>query len=52
MSEVIIGVDLATTQSAVAVVDSGSPCLHADEQGNWVTLRAVWYSKDGEIKVG
>jgi molecular chaperone DnaK len=52
MSEVIIGIDLGTTQSAVAVVDSGFPILLADEQGNSLTPSAVWYSKDGEVKVG
>ena len=33
MSEVIIGIDLGTTQSAVAVVDSGFPLLLADLDG-------------------
>jgi molecular chaperone DnaK len=52
MSEVIIGIDLGTTQSAVAVVDSGFPLLLADEEGRSLVPSAVWYSKNGEIKVG
>ena len=52
MSEVIIGIDLGTTQSAVAVVDSGFPILLADKQGNTLTSSAVWYSDTGEVKVG
>lgn len=52
MSEVIIGIDLGTTQSAVAVVDSGFPILLADKQGNTLIPSAVWYSDTGEVKVG
>ena len=52
MSEVIIGIDLGTTQSAVAVVDSGFPILLADEQGKTLVPSAVWYGPDGGIEVG
>ncbi|MEN8865487.1 MAG: Hsp70 family protein [Akkermansiaceae bacterium] len=52
MSEVIIGIDLGTTQSAVAVVDSGFPILLADEQGRTLTPSAVWFSGNGEVEVG
>jgi len=52
MSEVIIGIDLGTTQSAVAIVDSGFPILLADEQGRSLTPSAVWYGSNGEIEVG
>ena len=52
MSEVIIGIDLGTTQSAVAVVDSGFPLLLADEEGRTLTPSAVWYSANGETKIG
>jgi molecular chaperone DnaK len=47
MSEVIIGIDLGTTQSAVAVVDSGFPLLLADLEGRSLVPSAVWYSKKG-----
>ncbi|MCH1500358.1 MAG: Hsp70 family protein, partial [Akkermansiaceae bacterium] len=52
MSEVIIGIDLGTTQSAVAVVESGFPLLLADLEGRSLVPSAVWYSKKGEIRVG
>lgn len=52
MSEVIVGIDLGTTQSAVGVVDSGFPILLADEEGHSLTPSAVWQGKNGEIEVG
>ncbi|MFT6499511.1 MAG: molecular chaperone DnaK, partial [Akkermansiaceae bacterium] len=52
MSEVIVGIDLGTTQSAIAVVDSGFPILLADEMGRTLTPSAVWYGRDGEVEVG
>lgn len=52
MSEVIIGIDLGTTQSAVAVVDSGFPILLADEQGRTLVPSAVWYGQEGQVEVG
>ncbi len=52
MSEVIVGIDLGTTQSAVAVVDSGFPILLADEDGRALLPSAVWYGAGGEIEVG
>ena len=52
MSEVIVGIDLGTTQSAVAVVDSGFPILLADQEGRTLLPSAVWYGVDGEIEVG
>ncbi|YCM45340.1 Hsp70 family protein [Verrucomicrobiaceae bacterium 227] len=52
MSETIVGIDLGTTQSAVAVVDSGFPILLADEEGSTLTPSAVWYGKEGIVEVG
>jgi len=52
MSEVIVGIDLGTTQSAVGVVDSGFPILLADESGARLTPSAVWYGSSGEVEVG
>lgn len=53
MNEVIVGIDLGTTQSAVAIVDSGFPLLLADEQGRVLTPSAVWYgSAESEVEVG
>ncbi len=51
MDEVIVGIDLGTTHSAVGVVDSGFPILLADEDGRRVIPSAVWYG-DGVVEVG
>jgi len=52
MSEVILGIDLGTTNSAVGVVDSGFPILLADEEGRRVMPSAVWFGEDGAVEVG
>ena len=52
MSEVIVGIDLGTTQSAVGVMDSGFPILLADESGSVLTPSVVWYGGDGKVEVG
>ena len=52
MSEIIVGIDLGTTQSAVAVVDSGFPILLADGDGETLIPSAVWYCATGQIDVG
>jgi len=52
MNEVIVGIDLVTTQSAVGVVESGFPILLANEEGSRLTPSAVWYGESGEVEVG
>jgi len=52
MSELILGIDLGTTNSGVGVVDSGFPILLADEDGKRITPSAVWIGRDGSIEVG
>ena len=52
MSDLILGIDLGTTNSAVGVVDSGFPILLANEDGRRITPSAVWISKDGAVEVG
>lgn len=52
MSELILGIDLGTTNSAVGVVDSGFPILLADTEGRRITPSAVYIGKDGNIEVG
>jgi molecular chaperone DnaK len=52
MSEMILGIDLGTTNSAVGVVDSGFPILLANEDGRRITPSAVWIGRDGSIEVG
>src|SRR6478736_3077207 len=52
MSEMILGIDLGTTNSAVGVVDSGFPILLANEDGRRITPSAVWMGRDGAVAVG
>ena len=52
MSEIILGIDLGTTNSAVGVVDSGFPILLANEDGKRITPSAVWIGKDGSCETG
>lgn len=52
MNDVIIGIDLGTTNSAVGVVESGFPILLADEEGRRITPSAVWIAGDGTTEVG
>lgn len=52
MSDMILGIDLGTTNSAVGVVDSGFPILLADADGKRITPSVVWCGPQGEIEVG
>ena len=52
MSELVLGIDLGTTNSAVGVVDSGFPVLLANADGRRITPSAVWIGRDGSIEVG
>ncbi|PAW70531.1 MAG: molecular chaperone DnaK [Verrucomicrobiia bacterium Tous-C5FEB] len=52
MSELVLGIDLGTTNSAVGVVDSGFPVLLADSDGHRITPSAVWIGRDSSIEVG
>lgn len=52
MSEIIVGIDLGTTNSAIGVVDSGFPLLLADEEGKRIMPSAVWLGEDGSVEVG
>ncbi|MDD4287247.1 MAG: molecular chaperone DnaK [Candidatus Peribacteraceae bacterium] len=48
----IIGIDLGTTNSCVAVVEGGEPVVIANAEGNRTTPSVVTYKDDGEILVG
>ena len=52
MSDIIVGIDLGTTNSAIGVVESGFPILLADEEGKRIMPSAVWIGQDGSIEVG
>lgn len=50
--ELILGIDLGTTNSAVGAVDSGFPILLADAEGKRITPSAVWFGPGGAIETG
>ncbi len=52
MSDLILGIDLGTTNSLVGVVDSGFPILLADAEGSRLTPSAVHIGMDGSLTVG
>jgi molecular chaperone DnaK len=48
----IIGIDLGTTNSCVAVLEGGEPKVIANEEGTRTTPSVVGFSKNGERLVG
>ncbi len=52
MSNLLLGIDLGTTNSLVGVVDSGFPILLADAEGARLTPSAVHVAADGTLTVG
>src|SRR5215210_1912874 len=50
--EKIIGIDLGTTNSVVAVMEGNEPKVIANQEGNRITPSVVAFSKDGNRLVG
>ena len=48
----IVGIDLGTTLSVVAVMEGGEPKVIINEEGNRLTPSVVAFTKDGNILVG
>ena len=48
----IIGIDLGTTNSCVAVMEGGEPVVIPNAEGNRTTPSVVAFSKNGERLVG
>src|SRR5476649_89546 len=48
----IIGIDLGTTNSVVAVMEGGEPKVIANEEGGRTTPSVVGFTKSGERLVG
>ena len=52
MAKKVIGIDLGTTNSVVAVMEGGEPKVIINEEGSRLTPSVVAFTKDGEILVG
>src|SRR5512146_2910408 len=52
MSAKIIGIDLGTTNSVVAVMEGGDPVVIPNAEGGRTTPSVVAFTKDGERLVG
>jgi molecular chaperone DnaK len=48
----VIGIDLGTTNSVVAVMEGGDPVVIPNQEGSRLTPSVVAFTKDGEILVG
>ncbi len=52
MADKVIGIDLGTTNSVVAVMEGGDPVVIPNSEGGRVTPSVVGFTKDGERLVG
>jgi Molecular chaperone len=48
----VLGIDLGTTNSCMAVMDAGEPLVLENSEGRRVTPSVVAFSKNGERLVG
>lgn len=51
-SEKILGIDLGTTNSGMAIVEGGDPQMLANNEGKRLTPSVVHYNEDGKALVG
>jgi molecular chaperone DnaK len=52
MAKKVIGIDLGTTNSVVAVMEGGEPKVIINEEGSRLTPSVVAFTKDGQVLVG
>jgi molecular chaperone DnaK len=52
MAKKIIGIDLGTTNSVVAIIEGGEPTVLVNEEGSRITPSVVAWDDKGEILVG
>jgi molecular chaperone DnaK len=52
MTDEIVGIDLGTTNSEIAVYQNGRPVVLGDEQGRLILPSVVGLSQTGELLVG
>lgn len=52
MAKKVIGIDLGTTNSVVAIMEGGEPKVIINEEGSRITPSVVAFTKDGEVLVG
>jgi len=52
MASKVIGIDLGTTNSVVAVMEGGQPAVIVNQEGSRITPSVVGFAKDGERLVG
>src|SRR5207247_275160 len=52
MADKVIGIDLGTTNSVVAVMERGDPVVIPNAEGGRTTPSVVGFTKDGELLVG
>src|SRR5436190_5633598 len=52
MANKVIGIDLGTTNSVVAVMEGGQPAVIVNQEGSRITPSVVAITKEGERRVG
>ncbi len=52
MAKKVIGIDLGTTNSVVAIMEGGEPKVIINEEGSRLTPSVVAFTKEGEVLVG